>query len=226
MRKTCAFCQISGAGSTHQKPIWNTILFQSANFVATPTIGSLVEGWLLVATKKHCICMGALEEELVQELQEFKHLVINALSDCYGDIAAFEHGPSQEQQAAGCGVDHAHLHLVPTMCALRSSLASFYENTLDWNRVSQVQGPSTCFAAGKSYLYCEQKGDDAYVLTDTSIKSQSFRRVLAEHIGLPDHYNWREHPYLHNAAQTVQTIQEWKLNQNPSVLRMLGTTSE
>ena len=222
MKKACAFCQLADTESSHQEPIWNTVLFQSPNFVALPTIGSLVEGWLLIATKRHYICMGALENSLAHELCDFKHLVLDALQNCYGDVATFEHGPSYEQQAVGCGVDHAHLHLVPSKRALKNDLATFYDTTLKWGKVTKTQNPSSCFHAGKAYLHIEQENDGEYILTDLSIKSQSFRRVVAEHVGQPDQYNWREHPYFHNATSTVQTLQEWKLRQSTSVRKMLG----
>ena len=222
MGKACDFCQIGNLKETPQNLIWNTVLFQTANFVAVPTIGSLVEGWLLIATKRHYICMGALDKGLADELCDFKRLVTNALQDCYGDVATFEHGPSQEQLAVGCGVDHAHLHIVPTRCSLRSAVAPLYDDPLIWNEVTEVHNPSAFFHAGKDYLYVEQENDGEYILANSGIKSQSFRRVIAQYVGVPDHYNWREYPCFDKTASTVQTICEWKLKQTSSVVRTLG----
>src|SRR5436309_13178572 len=58
--------------------------------------------------------IGALADPLVLEFQEVKARVASALgAHCGSTICAFEHGPSQAGCSLGCGVDHAHLHLVP-----------------------------------------------------------------------------------------------------------------
>ncbi len=38
---------------------WDQVLLETANFVVVPTIGAIVEGWLLVVSKEGLVCMGA-----------------------------------------------------------------------------------------------------------------------------------------------------------------------
>ena len=52
---------------------WDEPLFESPNFVVLPSLGALVEGWLLLVPKKHFICMGELPDSVANEMQEVKH---------------------------------------------------------------------------------------------------------------------------------------------------------
>lgn len=63
--KTCCLCSISVADAPRQS--WDNPVFESRNFVVVPSLGSLVEGWMLLLPKKHLLSMGALPEELVAE---------------------------------------------------------------------------------------------------------------------------------------------------------------
>src|SRR5579862_8951840 len=90
---------------------WDIPLFESPNFVAVPSLGALVEGWLLLIPKCHVLSLGSLPDSTHEELNEFKEFLYAALIQCYGSASAFEHGPIIEKSAVGCGVDHAHLHI-------------------------------------------------------------------------------------------------------------------
>src|SRR5258708_29134184 len=92
---------------------WNEPLFESENFVVVPSLGALVEGWFLLLPKDHYLCMGALPQSLLDEMMQLRQTVLSFAEGTYEDICAFEHGPHQENRSIGCGVDHAHLHLVP-----------------------------------------------------------------------------------------------------------------
>jgi hypothetical protein len=77
--------------------------------------------------------MGALPMTLRTEADELE-LRTRALLETQYDkpVVAFEHGPSTEKHGTGCGVDHAHLHLVPTDCDLLASVRPFVPVSLNW----------------------------------------------------------------------------------------------
>ena len=58
---------------------WDTIIMESPNFYAIPSVGSLVPGWLLIVPKESVICMGALEENKLKELDIFLHEVADMI---------------------------------------------------------------------------------------------------------------------------------------------------
>ena len=109
----CRYCAgFLGQQGNVQEP-WDKILYESDNFVVVPTLGSMIEGWLLVVTKNHYICMGAIPERLWSELQHVLELATKVITSKYAAPTLFEHGPVTEGRRVGCGVDHAHLHIVP-----------------------------------------------------------------------------------------------------------------
>jgi diadenosine tetraphosphate (Ap4A) HIT family hydrolase len=61
--KNCCFCERGAADE-----FWNKPVFETSKFVVLPSLGSLVEGWLLLIPRKHAICLGALDRKLVPEM--------------------------------------------------------------------------------------------------------------------------------------------------------------
>src|SRR3989442_10265909 len=92
---------------------WNDPLYESSGFVVIPSLGSLVKGWLLIVPKRHVISAAMLDEEAVAELGFITQRVAEILASHYGSAIVFEHGPSCVSREAGCGVDHAHVHMLP-----------------------------------------------------------------------------------------------------------------
>jgi ATP adenylyltransferase len=211
MEKPCSFCEKAQPRTLNLalKP-WDVILFQSKNFIVFPTMGGMLEGWLLVVPRRHYICMAAMEKNLWSELQELRELVSIAIEECYGPIAAFEHGPTKPDQPVGCGVDHAHLHLVPTRCDLSKGLEGFLSESVSWNAIGGIHDLKKIHESAKlPYLYLEQPLGCPSVATHSKFESQLFRRVLARHLDRGASYDWRQFPEEINAYATVCKIAEW-----------------
>lgn len=64
----CIFCDID-----HSK-IENTIIEETEYFYILPTLGSLVDGYILIVTKRHINSMSELNEN---ELIEYKNIIKN-----------------------------------------------------------------------------------------------------------------------------------------------------
>ena len=193
---SCRLCR----RDTNAQP-WNEPLFQSENFVVMPSLGALVEGWFLLLPKDHYLCMGALPQSLLDEMMQLRQTVLSFAEDTYGDICAFEHGPHQENRSIGCGVDHAHLHLVPFSFDLLSAVQPFLPKDLMWTPVS-LSDCSMAFRESKDYLYLEQPIGCASIATHDKFGSQLFRRAIASRLGVSSDYNWREFPQIQNVEAT------------------------
>lgn len=211
MTGNCAFCSKSERESQlpEERP-WDYILFESPNFVVFPSIGAIIEGWLLIAPRKHYLCMAALDAFLLDELSLLSRFVSFAVRDCFGPPAVFEHGPALASQAVGCGVDHAHFHIVPTDCDLIGGLHSVFAEPLQWQRAKGIQDAAILHKAVSSYLYAEQPLGQAFLTTHPRLGSQLFRKVIAAHVGRHPFYDWRLFPEEDNARSTVQKLQAWK----------------
>ena len=203
----CRYCDnifsnpIGGELNVH-----NRILFETEHFVAVPTVGSLVEGWLLIVTKEHHICMASIDRYLLDELDRFKVEVSCAVEACYGPVAIFEHGPSKPSQAVGCGVDHAHLHIVPTVCDLIAGLRGVFNSDLRWQAITGTPDAAAPHSLGLEYLYVEQPVGNASLATNCGFESQLFRKVIARHIGEPERYDWKLYDGLENVRRTWEKL--------------------
>jgi hypothetical protein len=163
---------------------------------------------MLIVPKDHYISIGALPESLFDEMNAFRRVLQSNLADCYGPFAVFEHGPSQERRTVGCGVDHAHLHLVPVSFDLATLARPLLPNGADW-KLATIDECRNSFRRGEDYLYVEQPLGCGRIATG-DMGSQVFRRAIASEIGSADTYNWREHPQLDNVMATVARMRTWR----------------
>jgi len=196
-------CEVCNELSSNEPAFWNEPLFESANFFVLPSLGALVEGWLLLLPKQHAVSMGALGDELIAEMQYVKNLLVSAMGRNYPSVCAFEHGPSKANSLVGCGVDHAHLHVVPLAFDLADAAAPFLPCDASWER-SGWDHCRVAFRAGKDYLYLEQPIGSGRIAVHDSIGSQVFRKAIAARVGIPEQFNWREYPRLEVASRTIR----------------------
>ena len=189
------------------RDLWNTVLFECESFVALPSVGALVEGWLLVVPKSPALSIGTLSLGDRMQLIEFVRSVVPQLEARFGSVAAFEHGPSASNCAIGCGVDYAHLHLVPTDCDLLQE-ASAKAPGINWQPAHSLLDTAVVSRRGLSYIFLQQPFDSgtAYIGTGDELPSQLFRRVIAEHIGVPHRYDWKINPGVEMIARTVSSL--------------------
>jgi len=186
------------------------VLFESRNFVVTPTAGSIVPGWLLLIPKTHHLCFGELNESLWHEMLELRTLAADALYQVAGNVAFFEHGPSQPATTVGCGVDHAHLHLVSTDINLLAGARKISKSPINWERCSGIHVVQDYWNKKNPYLYVEQAGE-AWIGTHSQIESQLFRKVIANGVGLTDCFDWKTHSFEENISKSIKAIDSLNL---------------
>jgi ATP adenylyltransferase len=189
----CSLCRNSI--SRHASAAWNRPVFESENFVALASLGSLVEGWLLLLPKVHYISVGALPRGLIAEFEQVKQLLVERLQNEYGSVCAFEHGPSTPSRKIGCSVDHAHLHLVPLSFDLANAASPFLPLGTEWKEATWENCHSAC-AGNQDYLYLEQPLGKGRISTHGHFDSQIFREGIASYLRKLSEYSWREYPQL------------------------------
>jgi ATP adenylyltransferase len=198
------------AGSPDRYPsqpeFWDEVIYESENFVALPTRGALVEGWLLIVPRIHHLCIGEFAPELVTELESFHREVRAAVRAIYGATVAFEHGPASSSRPAGCGVDHAHLHVVPWRGPFASAVRKHGVPQFSWRSVSGYGDLRLLRAPRKDYLYFEESDGDSFAACG-SVPSQYFRRIVAAELGTPELFDWKEHSGIANVKATVSALQ-------------------
>ena len=90
----CIFCDID------QSKIENTIIEETKYFYILPTLGSLVDGYVLIVTKRHINSMSELNDN---ELEEYKTIIAKyqkLFNKVYNKTPiVFEHGtPNQNSK--------------------------------------------------------------------------------------------------------------------------------
>ncbi|CBE67510.1 protein of unknown function [Candidatus Methylomirabilis oxygeniifera] len=184
---------------------WNQPLFESPNFVALPSLGALIEGWILLVPKRHFISFGAVPGSMLAEMNEFKGFLCSVLGQRYGTATAFEHGPIAAGRTVGCGVDHAHLHLVPLLFDLLAEVSPLLPSGVRWANAG-IEECQDAYGRGQDYLYLEQPICSGWIATHDQFGSQLFRRAIATRIGVRDQYNWREYEQLPTVMATMQMV--------------------
>jgi len=166
------------------------ILYQTPNFIVVPDIAPIVEGHLLIISKKHYPCYGKLEQNYFHELIELKEKISKFLARHYQNPLFFEHGPAVSKHA-GCCIDHAHLHCLPINIDLTSSIY----HKLHKIRINSIEEICKYSVQNISYLYYETNKKDKFIYPlsgDFSVlPSQYLRKVIASKLNLPQ-WNWRD----------------------------------
>lgn len=187
--------------------LWDKVLCESRHFVAIPTLGHLVQGWLLVVPKDWHLCVGALSPLLTTELIGFLDEVVSFVSAKYGPVAIFEHGPAQLQTGIGCGVDHAHVHVVPVEADWRLlQAAKDRVPQITWKMASSLHDTRKYFDQSQPYLFLHEPGLESVIGTGPSIPSQLFRRIIANFVGRPHNFDWKRFPEFERIRDTVERL--------------------
>lgn len=201
----CRFCEIASNRSVIQKPE-NKKIIETEEYFSISSVGALVEGWLLVVPKKHCCSMKALYSEPC--FAKFTSKIIKMLTESYGPVIAFEHGPNREGSDTSCGTDHAHIHIVP----YHSLLKKLDDSGLDWKKCNASQVDE--LVGNNEYLfYCEpcEAWDDPVGWLHILKKpiSQFFRQIIAEDQGNIEKYNYKTNPDTTLTLKTIRTLQSF-----------------
>lgn len=184
---------------------WDEVLYETKHFAVVPSLGSLVTGWLLIVARPKALSMASLDEVLLAELDELKSLVHDTLRANFGQVAVFEHGPVLTGTEIGCSVDQAHLHLVPTELGLVEGANRLLGRRLEWKPSQGLFEVKAMLSNRRPYLYVEQK-NSCMSVDASELPSQLFRRVLAESLGVPERYDWRQHRCEENIYSTIRQL--------------------
>src|SRR5258708_7399175 len=119
----CDFCDEFDGGvenafdRIYRRDPKSRVLFRSDEFVVVPSLGQIAEGHLLLLPIMHWTALGDLPESLFEEFTELSKSVTSIIRDEYGSCVSFEHGV-RPGSTGGCGVYHAHQHVVPLSATL------------------------------------------------------------------------------------------------------------
>lgn len=183
----------------------DTIVVETTDYVVVPTIGAIVPNWFLIIPKVFAPTFADWRKQVGREPLE----LIDAVKSTLGagpNTVWFEHGSVVTGAPIGCGVDHAHIHLILNApfqferLAREVSVAPFA-----W-RFPQARVAYENAPVDEPYLLL---GDAAsgrtLVATDVAAAgSQFFRRAIASIVNRPNEWDYRLHPMLENVRSTLE----------------------
>jgi diadenosine tetraphosphate (Ap4A) HIT family hydrolase len=196
----CPFCERLLHGSSNAP--WDTTLAETQTYKIVPTKGALVPGWLLVISKKHVLCAGALDADEFNDLEETINLGRQLVGSNFGPATVFEHGPQLPETSLGCGIDHLHFHIAPLRFSLVDAVDSVIPGAV-WKALSGLRDLKALHRAGIGYAMIHEPGAGMLWFQPPSDIRQPLRRAIATQLGVPELFDYATHPHLANVLRTV-----------------------
>jgi ATP adenylyltransferase len=185
------------------RPLYDTVLRDTGTMVVTPTLGSIIPNWILAIPKRH----AANAARWAQNERKALLSVIKDITCSFGrdprDVIWFEHGATEPRSIVGCGVDHAHIHilLTPPFSFERFCEEAQADAGLGWSF-----GRGDAYAAiDSSQSYFVAGHDNQFLLAQSveSAGSQFFRKAIARVVGRDAAWDYRSHPCVENVVETI-----------------------
>lgn len=157
---------------------------RSPHFVAMPTFGCFVPGYILIVPRAHVLSFGALSGQSLAEAGELVERLCERISAVYQmPVLGFEYG---NNVPGGRRVEHAHWHLLPSA----ADLAGWLNARLTGHAVDGLGG----LPAGTESSYIavrDQSGRlTVYPFPNETSQRIRLRRAVAELDPRVDPSNW------------------------------------
>ena len=208
VKNSCSYCNFIHGSS---KSIYDYVIDETDNFVVVPTLGSLLPGWQLICPKQHQLNATLVSQESKLELVTLVEERVRLTADLYNKrVVVFEHGAIVDGSVVGCGVDHAHIHVLPVdfdfIKTIKLTEKSFQdldnsENILDFYLNHRI--------SDSPYWICSD-GDETLFTSEMQPTSQFFRKVIAKELNKEACFDYKEHPHIENVIKTVSDFSDLK----------------
>ncbi|WP_352955152.1 HIT domain-containing protein [Mesorhizobium sp. M1322] len=188
------------APGLHARPAHDVVVASNNHFVAVPSLGSLVPGWILLIPRRPMSTLSLMDTEERKALAVLRTELAARLSAYGHTVHAFEHGGASGSLVS-CGVDQAHLHLVPLSFDL---LHAARRHDLGWRTSVGIRDLTEAETGGKEYLFVERLGVSLIGFPETPT-SQWFRRLIAQECGGRE-WDYKKNPNFEQLEATVAKL--------------------
>jgi hypothetical protein len=117
----------------------------------------------------------------------------------------FEHGSATSSiLSLSCGacLEHAHIHICPTYVDLNPKFKNCDATTHSIDKLHQLRSWGV---NNKSYVFYENLNRTRFVFElSKSLPSQYMRKLWANALSVPDHWDWAVFPMCQNIVKTIQ----------------------
>lgn len=173
------------------------VLEETEDFVAISDVSPLAPGHTLIVSRKHILASARLSTRAMVSLDEFRLNIQSRLSRIYGmPTVVFEHGICDRARMSGCGIDHAHLHVLPTVEDMQSRFREDYEIV----EVPRIEEVASCVGRRGEYLLLAVNDGPVLLAFPTGATRQYFRRIAAD-LNNEILWNWNDDLLLGEAEK-------------------------
>jgi diadenosine tetraphosphate (Ap4A) HIT family hydrolase len=192
------------------------VLWETDGLVLLPTIGPLTVGHMLMFPKDHYLSYAHLAESEFRIFAEHYTAHKKMLTDRFGSVIAFEHGPMSQSAMGGACTDHAHVHFVPSVDGdlqevIEQRLARFFQG-MDYpggREISDLTEIREQADREAPYIFFEDQRNRRWVFDVVGdLPCQFMRRVIAESVGVSDEWDWMGCPRQEVFVETVDAVTE------------------
>ena len=192
----CVFCNLDF------NKIENTIICETENFFVIPSVGSLVDGYLIIVTKRHINSLSELDEKTKREYENLIFRIINIFEKIYGKTPIlFEHGsPNFQNSMSATSIVHAHSHIVNFEFKTEKEILEKYNFEII-DSFDEV--------AKKNYIYFQNGHGEKFVSYKFESVSQLMRILIANELKKEEEYNWREFDFKENIVSMLEKLKSY-----------------
>ena len=192
----CIFCNLE------KNKIENTILDETNHFYILPTVGSLVDGYILVVSKRH---INSMPELTKNEMDEYNFIIKkyrNIFRDIYGKYPiVFEHGsPVSDNSIRANSVIHAHSHIVNHAYLDEPKIIK----RLNFKPIQRIED----IKSNENYIMYINN-NFKYVTYNFEPISQLMRKLIAKDLKYEDKFDWKKEKFMDNIIKTVLKVKEY-----------------
>lgn len=192
----CVFCNIDKSRPE------NTIIEESDNFIVLPTIGALVDGYLMIVSKKHINSMSELKENEKIEYEFLIEKYRNKFKNIYNKFPIiFEHGsPINDSDMKASSVIHAHTHIVNHKFINEESIVK--------NLNFKILENLNYLSKEQNYIMYINPENICYVSYNFEPVSQMMRKIIAKDLGYENKFDWKKEIFIENINSTIKKFTE------------------
>lgn len=192
----CVFCNIDKSRTE------NTIIEESDNFIVLPTIGALVDGYLIIVSKKHINSMSELKENEKIEYEILIEKYRKKFKNIYNKYPIiFEHGsPINDSDMKASSVIHAHTHIVNHKFINEESIVK--------NLNFKILENLNYLSKEQNYIMYINPENICYVSYNFEPVSQMMRKIIAKDLGYENKFDWKKETFIENINSTIKKFTE------------------
>jgi len=187
--------------------IENRVCYENENFIVIPSVSPIVEGHLMLIPKKHIKSLAYVDMDTLDSFKELVKKVFSFIKTKYCEPFLFEHGVG-EDEFTGCGIDHAHLHILPIQLENQNRIFNAILSERNILHAGNMYELLSSIDKRKSYLLFGCQVNNMYFSTAEGAKSQYIRKIISSIVGNKN-WNWNEYYGVNEFLSTYNSFKNF-----------------